>query len=185
MTRKPTGLSDGGRRPMIGKAGSPSRKPAKARTVYVGNRVTGVSKAVPKSGQIAGTDFHYRITRSGFRIFKAKKESGAVNVPHDEIDALKARIEELEDARDLAAAAKNAKAEDYLPAALMNRIIDGAHPVRVWREHRGLSARALAEKADIPASYLSEIENRKKPGSIEAYRALAEALDLTIDDLAP
>jgi ribosome-binding protein aMBF1 (putative translation factor) len=109
---------------------------------------------------------------------------GMVAVPAAELAALHARIEDLEDARDLAAAAKHAKPADYLPAAMMNRIIDGEHPVRVWREQRGLSARALAAKAGMPVSYLSEIETGKKPGSIAAYRALADALDLAIDDLA-
>ena len=108
-----------------------------------------------------------------------------VQIPAAKLDALHARIEDLEDARDRNAAARITKPGDYLPAALMDRIIAGEHPLRIWREHRGLTSRALAEKADIPVSYLSEIENRKKPGSLEAYRALAEALDLTIDDLAP
>jgi hypothetical protein len=31
----------------------------------------------------------------------------------------------------------------------------------------------------------SEIETKKKPGSIDAHRALAEALGLTIDDVVP
>ena len=121
-------------------------------------------------------------------MFRTKRSAPAaelVQVPRAMLEELQERIEELEDARDLGAAAKNAKPGDYLPAAMMDRIIAGEHPVRVWREHRGLSARALAEKAGVTASYLSEIETRKKPGSIDAYRDLAEALDLSIDDVAP
>lgn len=120
------------------------------------------------------------------------RDSGVVSETRDRVtltreayDRLVARVEDVRDTHDLFMAAKNAKPEDYLPAELMDRILAGEHPVRVWREHRGLSARALADKADIPVSYLSEIETGKKPGSIAAYRALAEALDLSIDDLAP
>jgi transcriptional regulator with XRE-family HTH domain len=35
----------------------------------------------------------------------------------------------------------------------------------------------------VPQSYISEIETGKKPGSIDAWRRLAAALDVTIDDL--
>ena len=40
-------------------------------------------------------------------------------------------------------------------------------------------------KADVPQGYLSEIENRKKPGSVAAFRALSKALEIPIDNLVP
>jgi mRNA interferase RelE/StbE len=55
--------------------------------------------------------------------------------------------------------------------------------VKVWREYRGLTLRALAEKAQIAPAYLSEIETRKKPGSVKTMAALACALDLEIEAL--
>ena len=61
----------------------------------------------------------------------------------------------------------------------------GEHPVRIWREHRGMTQVCLAEYAGIDRVYLSEIEGRKKPGSVAALRALAEALSVTTDDLVP
>jgi transcriptional regulator with XRE-family HTH domain len=59
------------------------------------------------------------------------------------------------------------------------------HPVRIWREHRGLTGSALAVKAGVPTSYLCEIEGRRKPDSVSAYRRLATALGVTLDDLVP
>jgi transcriptional regulator with XRE-family HTH domain len=59
--------------------------------------------------------------------------------------------------------------------------MEGESPVRVWREFRGLSLRALAAKSGVSPGYLSEIELGKKPGSVEAYKALAEALDTSVD----
>jgi hypothetical protein len=180
MSRKPIGFTappkgGSGRGPMIGRAVILTSKPARVRKKStIGYYAAGADMGSSKSGAIGR-----KVVRA------AAKAAVTVEIPVAELDALRARIEDLEDARDLMAAAKTAKVEDYLPAELMNRIIAGEHPVRVWREHRGLSARKLAEKAEIPVSYLSEIENRKKPGSIDAYRALAEALELTIDDLAP
>ena len=63
------------------------------------------------------------------------------------------------------------------------RIVEGEHPVRVWRTHRGMTARSLAVAAGIPSSYLSAIERGVKPGSVKALKSLATALDVPLDDL--
>ena len=34
--------------------------------------------------------------------------------------------------------------EELVPAAVVNALLDGANPVRVWRDYRGLSAKDLA-----------------------------------------
>jgi len=73
----------------------------------------------------------------------------------------------------------------HLPVEAVIRLMGGEHPLRVWREHLGLTASALAENAGIARSYLVEIEKGRKPGSMSAYRRLAKALDLTVDDLMP
>jgi ribosome-binding protein aMBF1 (putative translation factor) len=96
----------------------------------------------------------------------------------------------LEDARDIAGAiaaeARVASGEsEYLPAEMVARLCAGEHPIRVWREHRGRSARALAATAGMAPSYLVEIETGRKTGSIDAFRKLARALDVTLDDLVP
>ena len=46
-----------------------------------------------------------------------------------------------------------------------------------------MRAGELATAAGIANSYLSDIENGKKPGSINAMKRIAIALDVTIDDL--
>lgn len=74
---------------------------------------------------------------------------------------------------------------DHLPVELVVRLMAGEHPARIWREHRGLSPQALADKAGVGRSYLVEIEGYKKPGSVAAYRRLASALRVPIDDLLP
>ena len=66
----------------------------------------------------------------------------------------------------------------------MQRLISGEESkVKVWREYRGRTLRGLAEKAQIAPAYLSEIETRKKPGSLKAMAALARALDIQIEAL--
>ncbi|MFA6020161.1 MAG: helix-turn-helix transcriptional regulator [Rhodospirillales bacterium] len=102
-------------------------------------------------------------------------------------------LEALEDAEDIATlkaaeteearVGKKAYRADALPGELVMRLIEGEHPVRVWREHRGLTAKALAEKAGVSAAYLSEIESCKKPGSLDAMAKIARALSVQVDDL--
>jgi DNA-binding Xre family transcriptional regulator len=75
--------------------------------------------------------------------------------------------------------------DEYLPIELTERLMAGEVPVRVWRQHRGLSARALAARAGISAAYLSQIETGKKPGSFEAMARLARALGVDMEDLEP
>ncbi len=100
-----------------------------------------------------------------------------------QVEALTQRVEDLEDALDAQAARAAADPADTLPVELVKRMIEGESPVRIWREHRGLALTALAERAEIPPGYLSEIEHRKKPGSVRALRALARALNVDLDDL--
>jgi DNA-binding Xre family transcriptional regulator len=119
------------------------------------------------------------------------KETDTVTLTRDEYEALIERIEDAEDnafldsveARELAIGKDNARA-DYLPAELVRRLIDGEHPVRIWRAHRRLSREALAAAAGIAPSYLSEIETRRKRGSFGALAKLAAALQVSLDDLA-
>ena len=42
----------------------------------------------------------------------------------------------------------------------------------------------LAREANISAPYLSQIENGKRAGSTEVLSALADALNITLDELA-
>ncbi len=112
--------------------------------------------------------------------------------PHPRrIQALIKRLEDAEDnafldgveGRERAIGKEEARA-DYLPAELVRRLIDGEHPVRIWRAHRGFSGEALAAAAGIAPSYLSEIETRRKPGSFGALVKIAAALRISLDDLA-
>jgi ribosome-binding ATPase YchF (GTP1/OBG family) len=119
------------------------------------------------------------------------EKTDTVTLTRAEYEALIERIEDAEDnafldsveARERAIGKERVRA-DYLSAELVHRLIDGEHPVRVWRAHRGLSRDALAAAAGIAPSYLSEIETRRKPGSFGALAKLAAALHISLDDLA-
>ncbi len=106
-----------------------------------------------------------------------------VTMPPALYESLIDRLDDAEDALIVREAMANRDRRNYLQVRWVNRMLAGTHPVRVWREHRGLTLSAPAEKAGLPHGYLSEIENGGKPGSLATMRALAIALGLTIDDI--
>ena len=101
--------------------------------------------------------------------------------------------EELETLQDCAAVAERRAYErllgkenvrrDYLSGSEAMRLLDGESPVKVWREKRALSQRALAADANISSGYLAEIETNRKPGSDDVYRKLGGALRVSPEDL--
>ena len=80
---------------------------------------------------------------------------------------------------------KDAARADHLPVEAVARMVGGEHPLKVWREHRGMTQCGLAAVADVATSYLAEIERGQKPGSVSALRRLAAALGVAIEDLLP
>ena len=72
---------------------------------------------------------------------------------------------------------------ESIPGDMMDRMLDGETPLRVWRDHRGLALQNLAEAASVSVSYLSEIETGKKDGSIRVRKIIAGILRVDIDDL--
>ncbi len=92
-----------------------------------------------------------------------------------------------EDAADIAALATldGDDTEEDLPDEMVARLLAGDNPIRVWREHRGMTGRRLAEAVDIQQSYISQIETGKREGTIDVLRRIATALGITLDDLYP
>ena len=104
-------------------------------------------------------------------------------VPREEFEALCDTVDE--DEMDIAVARRVLEDtnEEFVPFELAERIAAGVHPVRVWREYRGMTASNLAMESGIAQSYLSDIETGKKPGSVKALKRIAFALAIAVDDL--
>jgi DNA-binding XRE family transcriptional regulator len=114
-----------------------------------------------------------------------------VTLTRAEYEALIRRLEDAEDNAVIDRLEARLQAEgfaaatgDYLPIELVERLLAGEHPVRVWRAHRGLTREALAAAAGVSPSYVTEIETRRKPGSFDAMIKLAGALKVPLDDIA-
>ena len=99
-------------------------------------------------------------------------------VPLKDYDALQ---EALEDAAD-AEALRLGRADEAIPMSMADRL-HRDNPVRVWREHRGMTATELAAAAEVSNSQLSAIENGESSGSVAALQRMANVLHVTVDDL--
>ena len=118
-------------------------------------------------------------------ITNSDQEPAFAVIPYDEYQALMERLEWLEDLRDgKAFAEKLARGEEeVIPVEVVERLVDGESPVKVWREHRGLTQEDLGEQVGLSGSYLSQIESGKREGTVKVYAALARALGVDVDDL--
>ena len=101
-------------------------------------------------------------------------------LPIAEYEALLERLDEAEAVRDYDAA----RGQETFPEDVAARLVAGDNPVRVFREARGLSLRALAERAAISPAHLSDIETGGRRGSVDVLKRIAAALALDLDDIA-
>ena len=62
-------------------------------------------------------------------------------------------------------------------------IAAGVHPVRAWREQRGLNQGQLAAMIGISQAYLAQIEGGERTGTLEVMARVARALDRRLEDL--
>lgn len=78
-----------------------------------------------------------------------------------------------------------AKAEggEFFPAEVVDRLLAGESPIRVYRTYRGMTQKHLAEAAGINPVYLSQIETGKRAGSVGVLTAIATALGVEAGDL--
>ena len=91
----------------------------------------------------------------------------------------------LEDAEDLEAV-RRVEADpnqDRIPLEVVKRLLDDESPVKVWREHRGLTQQALAGAAGLPQSTIARLEGGARKGTVEQMRKLAGALGINLDTL--
>ena len=77
-----------------------------------------------------------------------------------------------------------AEREFLVPDDIMRRELAGESPVKLWREHRGLTQQALATRVGISKPYLSQIESGKRHGTVETLAAIARSLEVPLDVLS-
>ena len=105
-------------------------------------------------------------------------------VPIDEYRRMVALLEESADRAAIDRALRENEAGDTIPGDVVHAILDGAPPLRAWRQHRRLTLGELAAKVGVTKGYLSQIENGRKSGTLALVRRLAAVLDVALGDLA-
>jgi len=97
------------------------------------------------------------------------------------------RTAALEDAEDRAAlAAGRARGlAGTVPIEVIRAKRAGDHPLKAWRTFRGLTMQSLADAAGVGKGHIGHIENRRRAGTVEVLRQLADALDCAVDDIVP
>ena len=76
-----------------------------------------------------------------------------------------------------------AAGDEFFPADVVDRLLTGENPIRVYRTYRGMTQKQLAVAAGINPVYLSQIETGKRAGSLRTLTAIAQALDVEAGDL--
>ena len=104
-------------------------------------------------------------------------------IPYEEYLRLSDATEMVADVAAYDRAMKDMEGKEWVPGEIVDRLIDGEHPVKVWREHRKMTQGDLAAKVGKSSAYLSQIETWNRDGTIKLYGNLARALKVDIDDL--
>lgn len=76
-----------------------------------------------------------------------------------------------------------AEDEESFPVTVAERLLAGENPVRVYREHRGLSQNQLAATANVSTAELLKIEAGGRAHSTGTLAAIAKALRIDLDAL--
>lgn len=102
-------------------------------------------------------------------------------IPFNAYRRMAAALEDAEDAAAIDQAWEDDAAGETVPGEVVNGILEGGMPLRVWRKYRGMTLAALAGQVGVSRGYLSQIENGRKSGTIDLFRRLSGALDTSMD----
>lgn len=106
-------------------------------------------------------------------------------IPFSDYEKLQEALEDAQDIKDIEenlTAIQEGK-EIAIPGEITFAILDGISLIRAWREHRQIKMNALAKRIGISASYLSQIENRKRNPTVDTLKAIAKELNIEIEML--
>jgi len=119
------------------------------------------------------------------RILEANGKPAFAVLAYDEYQALRELADDAEDTAALVRFAKRYAAgkEEAVPAAIVDRLLAGETPLRVWREHRGMTAAQVAASVDITPAHVSKLESGKGDPSVALLRRLAKLLRVSLEDL--
>lgn len=121
--------------------------------------------------------------------FQKTDEGEVAILPRDEYEALVSRLEEAEEDAGTARLIDRglreiAEGAPLIPMEVVNRVVAGENPVRVFRESKGMTQVELAEQAKLSQGHISDIESGRRTGTVSVLRQIADALGVPLDLLA-
>ena len=81
------------------------------------------------------------------------------------------------------AAERGSPVETTVPLHVIKAKLEGAHPLKAWREHRSITQTELASRSAVARDLIAQIETKKKHGSVTTLDRLARALCIPIEAL--
>lgn len=120
------------------------------------------------------------------KILESKGKPAFAVLPYDEYIALRELAEDAQDAVALARFEKRYASgkEETVPVEVVDRLIAGEPPLRVWREFRGMTATQMAAAVQITPAHVSKIESGKGEPSVALLKRLARVLRVDMEVLA-
>lgn len=114
-------------------------------------------------------------------IYDAKGKPESVILSKKNYEKLLKYKEDLEDIRALKD--YETSGEEGFPSDVVERLVNGENPIKVYREYRGLTQLKLSERVGVQQSYITQLESGKKSGTVKVLKKIAAGLNLELDDL--
>jgi DNA-binding XRE family transcriptional regulator len=102
-------------------------------------------------------------------------------IPFEEYQALIAMAEDKSD--EAAVLAFRESNDETFPASVVNALIAGESPIKVYRKHRKMTQQELADGIGKSKIYIGKLEAGDRSGSVDVLAKIAQALKIDLDDL--
>jgi DNA-binding XRE family transcriptional regulator len=139
-----------------------------------------MSFVLPKPKAVAGDevvlsrkDWNAIVEVLGERSDEDEDDIAAVSAARDDDARFAARV----------AAERGAPVETEIPIEVVRAKVEGAHPIKAWRDYRGWTQVYLNFQSGVGRDLIAQLETRRKKGSIETLERLARALETPIEAL--
>jgi DNA-binding XRE family transcriptional regulator len=116
---------------------------------------------------------HLRVNK---QIVKRGGKAAFVVIPIEEWRHIEAALEDRADAAAVRAFLKSPT--ETFPDSVVAAILDGAHPLKAIREHRGMTQAELAHAASTSSVYISQIERGERQAGRRLLAKLGKALGI-------
>ena len=76
-----------------------------------------------------------------------------------------------------------AEPHEMFPLEVVEKLSAGEHPVKVFREYRGLTQFLLATEVNVSKQYICQIEKLERKGTAKILKSIAKVLNVELEDI--